>query len=260
VARLSWPRRGSAQAEPVDPPDPDALLSVRHVGARYGSTVALRDVSFDVRRGEIVTILGANGAGKTTTLNTVMGVVPASAGQVYFEGEDITGRASEWVVGRGIALSPEGRRIFGKLTVFENLRMGAGMHQARVRERYSEIAELFPILERKRDQFAGLLSGGEQQQLAIARALMSGPKLLLLDEPSLGLAPIIVGAVFDLIGRLRERGITVVLVEQNVERALEIADRGYVVGIGRVQLSGSVGELREGSAIEDAYLGLGARA
>src|SRR4051812_26307811 len=177
--------------------------------------------------GEIVTILGANGAGKTTSLNTVMGLVQASGGHIFHEGDEITRRPTEDIVDRGIALSPEGRRVFAKLTVFENLRLGAGLRgQGHFDERYREVVELFPVLERKRDDFAGLLSGGEQQMLAIGRALMSAPRLLLLDEPSLGLAPLIVAEVFSLIERLRDRGITVVLVEQNVDRALAIADRG----------------------------------
>ncbi len=238
-------------------PQDGAVLSLRGVTARYGATVAIRDVSLDVMPGEIVTILGANGAGKTTCLNTVMGLVPCD-GQILFEGEDIAGRSPESIVERGIALSPEGRRIFGKLTVEENLRLGAGRKgQSAVGERMEEVVELFPVVGRKRHDFAGLLSGGEQQMLAIGRALMSAPRLLLLDEPSLGLAPIIVSDVFALIERLREGGITIVLVEQNVDRALEIASRGYVLSTGSVQVSGDADELREGSEVEDAYLGLG---
>jgi branched-chain amino acid transport system ATP-binding protein len=253
---LRW-RRG---AHPADQEEPTggASLSVKNLTATYGATAAIRDVSFDVMPGEIVTILGANGAGKTTSLNTVMGLVEKIGGQVFFEGEDITRLATEAIVDRGIALAPEGRRVFSKLTVHENLRLGAGLKgQSQFSERYDEVVELFPVLARKRDDFAGLLSGGEQQMLAIGRALMSGPRLLLLDEPSLGLAPIIVAEVFELIERLRARGITVVLVEQNVDRALKVADRGYVLGTGRMQLSGPAAELREGSAVEDAYLGLG---
>jgi branched-chain amino acid transport system ATP-binding protein len=258
IGRIVRRRHEEVGADSALAATPGALLSVRGVTARYGATVAIRDVSFDVMPGDIVTILGANGAGKTTCLHSVMGLVPPAHGRIYLEGENIAGRPTEAIVDRGIALSPEGRRVFGKLTVEENLRLGAGIHgQHKVRERYAEVVELFPVLERKRDDFAGLLSGGEQQMLAIGRALMSGPRVLLLDEPSLGLAPIAVSIVFELIERLRERGITIVLVEQNVERALEIANRGYVLSTGRVQLSGDVHELREGSAVEDAYLGLG---
>jgi branched-chain amino acid transport system ATP-binding protein len=256
---IRFPRRRAAHTAGADEqPTEGAVLSVRRLTAAYGATVAIREVSFDVMPGEIVTILGANGAGKTTSLNTVMGLVQASGGRVFFYGEDITERPTEDIVESGIALSPEGRRVFAKLTVTENLRLGAGRHaQAHFTERRDEVVDLFPVLGRKRDDFAGLLSGGEQQMLAIGRALMSGPRLLLLDEPSLGLAPIVVGEVFELIERLRDRGITVVLVEQNVERALQIANRGYVLSTGRTRFSGDAAELREGSALEDAYLGLG---
>jgi branched-chain amino acid transport system ATP-binding protein len=258
VARISRIRRRGARHAGGEQPTDGALLSVKKLTATYGATVAIRDVSFDVMPGEIVTILGANGAGKTTSLNTVMGLVDATAGQIFFEGHDITRERTESIVDRGVALSPEGRRVFAKLTVAENLRLGAGLKgQAKYGERYAEVIQLFPVLERKRGDYAGLLSGGEQQMLAIGRALMSGPKLLLLDEPSLGLAPIIVAEVFDLIERLRERGMTIVLVEQNVDRALKVADRGYVLSTGRVQVSAAADELRHGSAVEDAYLGLG---
>jgi branched-chain amino acid transport system ATP-binding protein len=251
-------RRARNEIDPALRPREGAVLSLRGVTAKYGATTAIRDIAFDVMPGEIVTILGANGAGKTTCLNAVMGLVPPAEGHIFFEGEDIVGRSPESIVGRGIALSPEGRRVFGKLTVEENLRIGAGLKgQSKVAERLVEVIELFPVLDRKRGDFAGLLSGGEQQMLAIGRALMSGPRLLLLDEPSLGLAPIVVSTVFELIERLRERGITIVLVEQNVDRALKIANRGYVLGTGRIQLSGDAHELREGSAVEEAYLGLG---
>jgi branched-chain amino acid transport system ATP-binding protein len=255
---MPFARSRKREVDPAMRPGEGSVLSLRGVTARYGATVAISGISLDVMPGEIVTILGANGAGKTTTLGAVMGLVPPADGHVFFKGEEITGDAPESIVDLGIALSPEGRRVFGKLTVEENLRIGAGTKgQGKVPERYAEVVELFPVLERKRDDFAGLLSGGEQQMLAIGRALMSAPQLLLLDEPSLGLAPIIVSTVFELIERLRDRGITIVLVEQNVDRALKIADRGYVLSTGRVQLSGEADELREGSAVEEAYLGLG---
>ncbi len=259
--RVTFPRRSAPvvrQSEAA--PDAGALLSVRGLTTCYGATVAIRDVSLDVHPGEIVTILGANGAGKTTTLGSITGLVRPSAGSIFFDGVDIAGETPERIVGCGIALSPEGRRVFAKLTVRENLRLGAGLKgQSELDERYAEVVDLFPVLERKRDDFAGLLSGGEQQQLAIGRALMSRPRLLLLDEPSLGLAPIVVSSVFDLIGRLRDRGMTIVLVEQNVDRALGLADRGYVLQTGRVIVDGPAAELRDGSAVEDAYLGLGGR-
>jgi branched-chain amino acid transport system ATP-binding protein len=251
-------RRRARGASGTATPTAGATLSVKGLTAGYGATHAIREMSFDVMPGEIVTILGANGAGKSTTLNTVMGLVAPTGGQIFFEGEDITHRSTEAIVERGIGLSPEGRRVFAKLTVGENLRLGAGLKgQGEAAMRQADVVELFPVLGRKRDDFAGLLSGGEQQMLAIGRALMSAPRLLLLDEPSLGLAPIIVTEVFDLIERLRERGITVVLVEQNVDRALQLADRGYVLSTGRVQVTGDADELRAGSAVEDAYLGLG---
>jgi branched-chain amino acid transport system ATP-binding protein len=251
-------RAGSELGDPSVAPREGSILSLRGVTAKYGSTIAIREVSLDVMPGEIVTVLGANGAGKTTCLGAVMGLVPPSEGRVYFEGEDIAGNSPESIVDRGIALSPEGRRIFGKLTVEENLRLGAGLKgQSKVKERLAEVVELFPVVGRKRDDFAGLLSGGEQQMLAIGRALMSGPRVLLLDEPSLGLAPIVVSTVFELIERLRDRGITIVLVEQNVDRALRIANRGYVLGTGRILVEGEAHELRDGSAVEEAYLGLG---
>jgi branched-chain amino acid transport system ATP-binding protein len=238
---------------------PEPILALHGITAAYGATVALRGVSLEVRQGEVVAVLGPTGAGKTTTLKTALGLVRARQGRVVFEGEDITGLSTESIVGRGLALSPEGRKVFGRLTVYENLRLGAGLRgQRRLGAHYAEVVELFPVLARKRDDFAGLLSGGEQQQLAIARALMSRPKVLLLDEPSLGLAPIVMTAVFSLIERLRDRGMTIVLVEQNVTRALELAARGYVLRTGQVELSGTVAELRDGSAIEESYLGLGA--
>lgn len=240
-----------------DAPSEETILSVRGVTARYGPTVAVRDVSFDVVRGETVTILGANGAGKTTILRTVIGLLPVATGQVWFNGQNITKRSTEAIVKSGIAMSPEGREVFGRLTVEENLKIGCGMHlQARYAERREYVLDLFPVLEKKLQVFAGYLSGGEQQQVAIARALMSDPRLLLLDEPSLGLAPIIVEAVFELIQKLRTLGVTILLVEQNADRALEIADRGYVLSTGRVELSGLAEDLRSNAAIEEAYLGV----
>jgi branched-chain amino acid transport system ATP-binding protein len=250
------PRRREADSSGGPPPASD-ILSVRGITARYGPTVAIHDVSFDVVRGETVTILGANGAGKTTVLRAIIGLLPASAGQIWFEGKEITHRSTESIVKSGIAMSPEGREVFGRLTVEENLKIGCGLHlQARYRERREYVLDLFPVLQKKLDVFAGYLSGGEQQQLAIARALMSDPRLLLLDEPSLGLAPIIVEAVFELITRLRTLGVTILLVEQNADRALEIADRGYVLNTGRVELSGPATTLRSNAAVEEAYLGV----
>jgi branched-chain amino acid transport system ATP-binding protein len=243
----------------VQAPVPDAILAVSNLGARYGASVVLRGIDLHVMPGEIVTLLGANGAGKTTFLHTVMGLVTMTSGRVFYEGRDITRRLPESRVTSGVALCPEGRRVFAKMTVEENLRLGAGLKfQSQFSENRAWVFELFPVLERLRGTHAGLLSGGEQQQLAVARALMSRPKLLLLDEPSLGLAPKIVRLIFELVQQLRESGVTILLVEQNVRLALDVADRGYVLNTGRLELSGSATELKEGESVEEAYLGLAA--
>jgi branched-chain amino acid transport system ATP-binding protein len=241
------------RAEPVQ----HALLTAAGVGARYGPTVVLRGIDIHVMPGEIVTILGANGAGKTTFLGTVLGLVQMTGGRIFLEDRDITRLSPEARVSCGIALCPEGRRIFTRMTVEENLRLGAGLtHQHEFEENRDYVFDLFPVLHELRDRHAGFLSGGEQQQLAVARALMSRPKLLLLDEPSLGLAPVIVSVIFELIVRLRDEGTTILLVEQNVRAALEIADRGYVLNTGRLELSGPAEELRQNASVEEAYLGL----
>jgi branched-chain amino acid transport system ATP-binding protein len=229
------------------------LLELTGVSARYGSLVAVRDVDLTVDEGEVVTLLGANGAGKSTTLGAIVGLVSLGGGRIAFDGAEIASSATEAIVRRGITLVPEGRRVFADLTVEENLRLGAATHPEAYDETLEEILGLFPIVSSKLGTLAGLLSGGEQQQVAIARALMSRPRMLLLDEPSLGLAPVIVAKVFELIVGLRERGITILLVEQNVERAMEIADRAYVLETGRIALSGAALSVEE---IEDTYLGL----
>jgi branched-chain amino acid transport system ATP-binding protein len=235
------------------------MLELQGVVAGYGATTVLRGVDLTVPDGVVVALLGANGAGKTTFLHTVMGLVTMTSGHVYYDGREITRRPPEDRVTAGLGLCPEGRRIFAKMTVEENLRLGAGLRfQAQYEENRTWVFELFPALEHLRRTLAGLLSGGEQQQLAVARALMSRPKLLLLDEPSLGLAPKIVARIFELVQELRERGVTILLVEQNVRLALDVADRGYVLNTGRLELSGSASELKEGGSVEEAYLGLAA--
>jgi branched-chain amino acid transport system ATP-binding protein len=235
------------------------LLELKEITVRYGQTTAVSELSLEVRAGEIVTLLGANGAGKSSTLNAIVGLAPVVGGQVLVAGTDVTGRPPEAIIRHGVALVPEGRRIFANLTAGENLRLGAAIA---TREQYEErllgVLDLFPVVKERLDSKAGLFSGGEQQQLAIARALMADPALLLLDEPSLGLAPIMVSVVFELIEGLRERGVTVLLVEQNVERALGVADRAYVLSTGRLDVSGAADSLGS-QAIEEAYLGIAAR-
>jgi branched-chain amino acid transport system ATP-binding protein len=238
------------------------LLKLDSISARYGAVQALHDVSMDVRAGEIVTLIGANGAGKTTLMMTICGQPRASGGHVHFDGADITNLPTDEIVRRGIALVPEGRRIFGRLTVFENLQLGAlsadPKHFANDIER---VCTLFPRLKERMSQSGGTLSGGEQQMLAIARALMSRPKLLLLDEPSLGLAPLIIKQIFTTLSEInaKER-ITIFLVEQNAHIALRFAHRGYVLVNGRIMLSGTGAELLTNPDIRAAYLEGGAAA
>ena len=231
---------------------PEALLSVRGLEARYGPIAAVRGIDLDVHDGEIVALLGANGAGKTSTLVAIVGLHPARSGEIRFGGEDVSRLPPERIVRKGISLTPEGRRLFATLTVAENLALGGGTRNGDARER---LFELFPVLRERLHAPAGSLSGGEQQQLAIARSLMSRPRLLLLDEPTLGLAPKLVGAVFDLIARLRaEEGVSILLVEQNVHRALDVCDRAYVMRVGRIEVTGTPAELRA-RGVEAAYLG-----
>lgn len=234
------------------------MLRLESVHASYDAIVAVRGVSLAVEAGELVALVGVNGAGKTTLLSTIAGTVRAREGEILFENESIVGLAPESVVRKGIALVPEDREIFSELTVEENLRLGGY-----IRRRSGEYAadlermcELFPVLKERLRQDAGTLSGGEQQQLAIARALMSHPRLLMLDEPSLGLAPKIVDHVFELIQQLHDSGTTILLVEQNVTKSLAIADRAYLLHMGAVQSSGSPSELREQVDLESVYLGV----
>lgn len=238
-------------------PTPEPLLEVGGLTVAYGGVEALKGIDLSVGKSQIVTLLGANGAGKSSTLNALVGLANRKAGRVVFNGRDISGMAPEQIVRLGMTLTPEGRRIFPTLTVDEHLLLGGAMHKARgdiaaVRE---DMLARFPILKDRLHQKAGSLSGGEQQMLAIARSLMSSPDLLLLDEPSLGLAPQVVDLIFDLIAGLRERGLTILLVEQNVQLSLEIADAGYVIANGRIVLSGTAAELRNSTEIQGAYLG-----
>jgi branched-chain amino acid transport system ATP-binding protein len=233
------------------------LLRLDGVTSGYGPIVAVRELSLEVYPGEVVTLLGANGAGKSTTLMTIAGLVRSFAGTVEFDGEQIGHLKPEEIVRRGVALAPEGRRIFAHLTVTENLRLGAAIckDRAQVAQTMEEMFELFPILRERSRQLAGTLSGGEQQMLALARSLMSRPKMMLLDEPSLGLAPRVVAQIFQLLQQLPARGVTVLLVEQNVRLALDVAARGYVLASGVMQLAGSAAELRSAVDLEKVYLG-----
>ncbi len=232
------------------------MLAVRGLSVRYGAVEAVRGLDLDVARGEIVALLGANGAGKTSALSAIAGLVPAAGGTVTLDGVPVTGAPAEALSRRGLALVPEGRRVFAGLTVAENLILGGAAHAdpATRRARVAAMEARFPILAERRAQKAGLLSGGEQQMLAIARALMSAPRLLLLDEPSLGLAPQMVERVFDLIAGLRAEGMTVLLVEQNVPMSLDIADRAVVLANGRAVLAGAARDLATSDALRSAYL------
>jgi branched-chain amino acid transport system ATP-binding protein len=233
------------------------VLDLNNVFARYGAITALRGVSLNVQEGELVALIGVNGAGKTTTLATIAGILKPARGTITFQGQSLAGCAPEQIIRRGIALVPESREIFPSLTVEENLRLGAFIrHNAReFRKDLDEMFALFPILGKRISQLGGTLSGGEQQQLAIARALMSHPRLLMLDEPSLGLAPALVDQIFELVSRLHASGVTILLVEQNVERTLEIVDRAYLLNTGRVEMEGTPEQLASHVDIESVYLG-----
>ncbi|RCW73613.1 L-leucine ABC transporter ATP-binding protein /L-isoleucine ABC transporter ATP-binding protein /L-valine ABC transporter ATP-binding protein [Marinobacter nauticus] len=232
------------------------MLVLEDVHTHYGKIEALHGVSVEVKKGEIVSLIGANGAGKTTLLMTVCGSPQASSGRVILEGRDITNEATSNIMRSGIAIVPEGRRVFPGLTVEENLHMGGFFNtKSEIRKSQDHVYELFPRLKEREHQRAGIMSGGEQQMLAIGRALMSKPRMIILDEPSLGLAPIIIQQIFEIIGQLREEGITVFLVEQNAHQALSLADRGYVLETGRIRLHDTGKNLLANPEVRDAYLG-----
>jgi branched-chain amino acid transport system ATP-binding protein len=233
------------------------VLTVERLECRYGKVAAVRDLSLEVRKGELVSLIGANGAGKTTTLKAISGVLAPSAGRIVFEGEDITRASARRVLELGIAHCPEGRRMFPYMTVRENLEMGCYLRRdkAGIEADMQRLYERFPILQERRAQAAGTLSGGEQQMLAISRALMSRPKLVMFDEPSLGLAPNLVERTFDIIRGIRAEGVTVMMVEQNAAAALELSDRSYVLVQGRVSLTGTGAALLYDPHVRQAYLG-----
>ncbi|MBP3634791.1 MAG: ABC transporter ATP-binding protein [Oscillospiraceae bacterium] len=231
------------------------MLKVDNINVYYGAIHAVKDVSFHVDEGEVVTLIGANGAGKSTILKTVSGMLRTKTGSIEFVGENISHTEAHKLVYKGLAHVPEGRRIFQQMTVLENLEMGAYIHKNPTKEELEDIFERFPRLKERRSQIAGTLSGGEQQMLAMGRALISHPKLLMLDEPSMGLAPILVEQIFDIIKELHKAGTTILLVEQNAEMALKVADRAYVLETGSVAMSGTGAELATSDAIKKAYLG-----
>ena len=232
------------------------LLQVENLNVYYGSIHAIKGVSFQVNEGEIVTLIGANGAGKSTTLNTIAGLMKPKTGTVTFEGKVISGMTANRIVPLGMALCPEGRRIFQHMTVRENLEMGAySRPKSEIEDSIAQVFERFPRLKERRRQIAGTLSGGEQQMLAMSRALMSKPKLMMLDEPSMGLAPILVDQIFDIIKELHASGTTILLVEQNARKALQIADRAYVLETGNITLSGTGAALASSEDVKKAYLG-----
>ncbi len=234
-----------------------ALLEVSEIHAHYGAIEALRGVSLTVEEGEVVTLIGSNGAGKSTTLRSISGLTPASAGKVVFADEEITRVPAHEIVVRGIALAPEGRHCFSRMTVRENLELGAHRREKgpRVMEDLDRVFTLFPRLQERERQKAGTMSGGEQQMLAIGRALMARPKLLMLDEPSMGIAPILVARIYETIGEINRSGVAILLVEQNANYALDISRRGYVLETGRVALLGDSSQLRDDPEVQRAYLG-----
>ncbi len=231
------------------------LLQVRDLQVHFGGIRAVDGISLDVEQGKIVTLIGANGAGKSTILRCTAGIVHPQGGEILFEGENILGMSPDKIVSRGITLVPEGRRVFPNLTVLENLRVGAYLRKDDLTEDLEYVYSLFPRLKERHWQLAGTLSGGEQQMLAVGRALMSRPKLIMMDEPSLGLAPLVVQDIFDIIRTINESGITVLLIEQNANMALKIAHRGYVIETGHITMTGTGAELLADERVKEAYLG-----
>ena len=234
-----------------------AMLEVKDLYVSYGMIAALKGISFEVNEGEVIALIGANGAGKTTTLHTLTGLLHAKSGSITFDGKELTKTPAHKIVEMGIAHVPEGRRIFQNLTVLDNLKLGAFTRKdkAGIAKDIEEVYELFPRLAERKTQIAGTLSGGEQQMLAMGRALMSKPKIVLMDEPSMGLSPLLVSKIFDIIEMIRERGTTVLLVEQNAKKALAISDRAYVLETGKIVLSGDAHELMNDDSVKKAYLG-----
>ena len=232
-----------------------SLLKLEGVNTYYGPIHILQDLSIEVNAGELVCLLGGNASGKSTTLKTILGIVRSHTGRIEFDGEDVTTRSTSHRIGRGMAIVPENRRLFAPMTVLENLELGAYLHGGGAKEDYARVYETFPLVYDRRSQLAGTLSGGEQQMVAMARALMSRPKLMLMDEPSMGLAPVLVERSFEIIKQVHESGVAVLVVEQNANVSLSIADRGYVLSTGRLVLEGKAADLLNDEGLRKAYLG-----
>lgn len=231
------------------------ILEIRDLVVSYGGIEAVKGISMDVPEGQIITLIGANGAGKSTTLKSISGIVRPKSASIKFNGEEIFGKTPNYIVSKGITLVPEGRRVFDNLTVAENLKIGAYLRKDNLKDDMDYVYSLFPRLKEREWQMAGTLSGGEQQMLAVGRALMSRPKLIMMDEPSLGLAPLIVKSIFEIIKTINKEGITVLLIEQNANMALKIADKGYVMETGEIKMEGTGAELLANEEIKEAYLG-----
>ena len=233
----------------------EAILSVKDLKVNYGGIEAVKGISFDVPKGSVVTLIGANGAGKSTTLKAIAGLVKPAAGSIEFKGESISGKDTSAIVSKGIVLVPEGRRVFDNMTVLENIKIGAYLRHDDLDEDIAWVFELFPRLKEREWQLAGTLSGGEQQMLAVARGLMARPEIIMMDEPSLGLAPLVVKGIFDIIREINKRGVTVLLIEQNANMALKVADYAYVLETGSIGLRGTGAELLANEDVKKAYLG-----